>query len=262
MVLSSSTPRLACGRESLLLVPLGLLLLLGLEAVRHDGASEMNMKTSKVETGKVFPTHSSNYTEESQRIADALQLAPGMSYGEVGGGAGTFFRLMSSYVMPGGQVFGTGASPAEVNAMLSAVAGIEGLASSAVVAGELTSGLPTKCCDVILLRMVYHMLAEPRAYLQDFKRALKPGGKLLLLEHDAGNGMTGREGAVLDVVMPNGMSMSMGVVPPAALLTEVVSAGFTVVTDHFPKGIIEPWPYFNDPGHGIDERGYALLLTA
>ena len=42
-------------------------------------------------------------------------------------------------------------------------------------------------------------------------------------------------------------------------LVEAMSAGFTVETAHFPSGIVEPWPYFNDEAHGDDEHGYAVL---
>ena len=42
---------------------------------------------------KAFPSHSSNIAEEVQRIAGALRLSPGSSYGEVGGGNG----LLSAY---------------------------------------------------------------------------------------------------------------------------------------------------------------------
>ena len=44
--------------------------------------------------------------------------------------------------------------------------------------------MPEVACDVIYLRMVYHMLDAPAAYLADFQRSLKPGGRLLLLEVD------------------------------------------------------------------------------
>lgn len=97
----------------------------------------------------------------------------------MGGGNGTFLINMVPKVMPGGKYFGTGADDVEVTAMRDAAAKA-GFADavSVQVAGELTSGLPAGCCDAIVLRMVYHMLKQPKEYLADFKRALKPNGKV------------------------------------------------------------------------------------
>ena len=223
---------------------------------------KMPMKKMPMKLPSVFPSHSSNLEEEVSRISDLLQLSPGSAYCEVGGGSGLLFAKLAPMVMPGGAVYGTGVSESEIHAMAKALnAAAPTVNASLYVAEKTASGLPAGSCDAIMLRMVYHMLGEATAYLADFYAALKPGGRLLMLEHDSDNGATGRQGAKLTVTMPSGMSMDMHVVPPPALLTESMGAGFEVVTDVLPMGIVEPWVYFNDPGHGIDERGYAVLLT-
>jgi len=44
------------------------------------------------------------------------------------------------------------------------------------------TGLPAGCCDAILLRGVYHHLTEPTAALVSLRRALRPGGRLLVID--------------------------------------------------------------------------------
>ena len=116
------------------------------------------------------------------------------------------------YVRPGGMVHGTGASSEEADAMFAAItktiASPSDLYATTRVSAATTSSLPTAHCDALMLRMVYHMLKKPIEYLADFRQALKPGGKMLLLEHDSDNGATGREGAKLTVKMPSGMKMA------------------------------------------------------
>jgi SAM-dependent methyltransferase len=206
--------------------------------LRGDDMDMPKKPMQKPRMPTVFPSHSSNLTQETALIAKALVLAPGKAYCEVGGANGLFFKELAPLVMPGGAAYGTGATAAEADAVAASVADV--VDATTFVAQPLTSGLPPASCDALLLRMVYHMLSEPAAYLADFRRALKPGGKLLLLEHDSDNGATGRMGAKLTVSM-NGMRMNMSVVPPAALLVETVSAGFKVETTYWPKGIVQPW---------------------
>ena len=243
--------------------PLALLLALALvgAALWAWHADEMRDRVRRFGPPQlVSPSRSSNIDEEVLRIRDALRLAPGKAYGEVGGGDGLFLSRLGPSVMPGGAVFGTGKNQAEVFMMGRAAA--PELNASFAVGQALASGLPAACCDAILLRKVYHLLHHPEAYLQDLRRALKTGGRLLIIDHDSDiRGLTSRVGATLTIMLP---PVEMDVVPPAALLAEAATAGFDVVSDGFPSGAVEPWPYLSEhwpDGRVRDERGYAVLLA-
>jgi ubiquinone/menaquinone biosynthesis C-methylase UbiE len=59
----------------------------------------------------------------------------------------------------------------------------EGLRQITVVAGtQGGTGLPTACCDAVLLRRVYHHFTDPQVMLRDLFRALRPGGRLAVVD--------------------------------------------------------------------------------
>jgi len=214
-------------------------------------SSKMDMPMKK----QAFPTHSKDIVKEANEMADIMGLKAGSSIGEVGGGNGTLLINLAPKVLPGGKYYGTGHDMIEVDAMRTAADKAALSRASVAVAGETVSGLPAGCCDAIVLRMVYHMLDHPKEYLADFKRALKPNGKLLILEHNPDNGKTGREGAKLTVGM-GGKTMDMAVVPQEAMAEEGEAAGFAVVTEPF------GWEYFTGPHYvnSKDGKGYGIVF--
>jgi SAM-dependent methyltransferase len=44
------------------------------------------------------------------------------------------------------------------------------------------SGLPEACCDAIFLRDVYHHLTQPEPTLASLRAALRPGGRLVVID--------------------------------------------------------------------------------
>lgn len=210
---------------------------------------------------KPFPTHSKDIVREAAEIASWLSLKPGSTIGEIGGGNGTLLYNLLPRVMPGGHYYGTGASEMEANAMKAAASKVSNVDAEAdvsvYVAKELESGLPAGCCDAVVLRMVYHMLPNPTEYLADFKRAIKPNGFLLILEHNPDNGKTVREGAKLSVEMMPGKVMDMPVVPQEALLEEAKAAGFKLSDDLMPFS----WDYFTGKHYVAGSgKGYMALF--
>lgn len=51
-----------------------------------------------------------------------------------------------------------------------------------VLGTQEETGLPASCCDAILLRLVYHAFRAPSRMCESIGRALKPGGRILIVD--------------------------------------------------------------------------------
>jgi len=188
---------------------------------------------------------STNFTDELIKIGTLLQVKPGMTYCEMGAGDGKFMVALGNLVMPGGKVMATEADDVSV-VVLQGAAWLGGIDVSVIEATDAKMGLPAGSCDVIMSRMVYHMIPEAVAvpnYLHQLKQALRPGGKILIVDHDPDNcAATTRANVSLDMGM-----MKMKVVPRLQEIREFTSVGLALVQ------MLE-WPWL-----GKMEHGYALM---
>jgi FkbM family methyltransferase len=126
--------------------------------------------------------------EKEERIdllLQALELQPGMVVADIGAGTGYLSRRMARQVAPAGRVLAVDAQPQMV-AMLRSAAQREGLDNVvASQAQETDVRLPPASVDLALMVDVYHELAYPREVLASIVQALKPGGRLVIVEYRA-----------------------------------------------------------------------------
>jgi ubiquinone/menaquinone biosynthesis C-methylase UbiE len=119
---------------------------------------------------------------EAERLAALLGARPGAAVADVGAGDGAYALELARRVGPGGRVYATELEE-KARAKIRAAAAEAGLANVEVVEAKLAeTGLPSACCDAILLRHVYHHLTEPEALGRDLLRALAPGGVLVIVD--------------------------------------------------------------------------------
>ena len=119
---------------------------------------------------------------EVERLADVLDIQPGDAVADVGAGDGWLSIEVAALVGESGRVFATELSADRRDAIRTAVAAA-GLDNVTVVeAGEQETNLPPGCCDAIFMRRVYHHLTDPAATNASLHAALKPGGRLAIVE--------------------------------------------------------------------------------
>ena len=124
----------------------------------------------------------SQFRYETSRLAETLELKPGMIVADIGAGEGKWTAAVASRVGPGGHVFSTELDPKRIEKIRRAVRKA-GLANVTVVAaGPQETGLLENCCDAIFLRGVYHHLTQPAAINQSLWKALRPGGLLVVID--------------------------------------------------------------------------------
>ena len=119
---------------------------------------------------------------EVDRLAGALDIQPGDIVADVGAGDGWLSIEIANRVGESGLVFATELAADRRDAIRAAVADA-GLDNVTVVeAGERETNLAPECCDAIYLRRVYHHLTDPAATNASLHAALKPGGRLSIVE--------------------------------------------------------------------------------
>jgi len=119
---------------------------------------------------------------EVPELATLFELKPGMTVADVGAGFGAWTIRFSRAVGPSGRVYATDIGATQLAALRAAVQR-EGLTNVTVIEGAVaTTNLPQGCCDAILIRDAYHHLTEPAAIVKSLAGALKPGGRLAVID--------------------------------------------------------------------------------
>ncbi len=120
--------------------------------------------------------------ENATRMLLALGVEEGSTVCDFGCGNGYHTLELARMVGSRGRVLAVDIQP-EMLEMLSERAEESGLANVEPILGEEADPrLPPSSCDLVLMADVYHELAYPEEILAAAKRALRPGGRLALLE--------------------------------------------------------------------------------
>ena len=121
--------------------------------------------------------------EQPDQALDALDLKPGMTVADIGAGTGYMSLRMAKRVGPSGKVYANDLQP-EMLRMLRENAAQAKLTNVETVLGtETDPKLPKGQMDLVLLVDVYHEFSQPQKMLQNIRKALKPDGRLVLLEY-------------------------------------------------------------------------------
>jgi SAM-dependent methyltransferase len=121
--------------------------------------------------------------EAPDAALDALGLTPGLVVADVGAGSGYMTVRMARRVGADGHVYATDIQP-EMITLLQERLVDEKIANVTPVLGLVDDPkLPEGAIDLELLVDVYHEFSEPQEMLRGLRKALKPGGRLVLLEY-------------------------------------------------------------------------------
>jgi len=125
--------------------------------------------------------------EEPEAMLNALKIPRGATVADVGAGAGYHSIPLARRVGPKGTVLATDLQP-EMLRMLQANARTAGVTNiKSIRCTQTDPRLPEGMVDLVLMVDVYHECSDPEATLQGLMRALKPRGRLVLVEFRAGD---------------------------------------------------------------------------
>lgn len=168
-------------------------------------------------------------SDEVERLAAWLEIQPGTRVADLGAGDGTFAVALARRVGPSGRVYATELDDEHL-ADIRQAAREAGLSNITVIEGAISrTNLPEACCDALFSRVVYHHLTDPAAINADIFRALRPGGRLAIIDFEPGG--------IMDWIgRPETADRHGGHgTPRETVMKEVMAAGFHVVREP------EPW---------------------
>jgi ubiquinone/menaquinone biosynthesis C-methylase UbiE len=117
-------------------------------------------------------------------IVAAIGLKPGQAVADVGAGTGLFVPLLAEAVGRSGQLYAIDIAPAFIN-HISGKAKAAGLTQvRTVLSTERSIEMPPNSLDVIFTCDAYHHFVHYEDMLASMRRALKPGGQLIVVDFD------------------------------------------------------------------------------
>lgn len=123
--------------------------------------------------------------EQPDRMLDALKLRPGMTVADVGAGVGYTSVKIARRVGTKGTVLASDVQPEMLRMLRENTANLGVTNVRPVLCTATDPKLPEAAVDLILMVDVYHELSAPEAALKGFRKALKPDGRLVLVEFRA-----------------------------------------------------------------------------
>ncbi|QQL51532.1 class I SAM-dependent methyltransferase [Mucilaginibacter ginkgonis] len=121
--------------------------------------------------------------EENVRLAiQNLPISAKSVIADIGAGTGYYtFRIAPK--IPHGKVYAVELQNEAINFLTKKAKEINASNVDVIKGTAISPNLPDNSTDLAIMVDVYHELAYPHEYLQALRRALKPNGKILLLEY-------------------------------------------------------------------------------
>lgn len=124
--------------------------------------------------------------EQPERMLDALDLKQGDVVADVGAGVGYTSVRIARRVGPAGKVYATDIQPQMVTMLKRNVRQLKlDKTIVPILCTPTDTKLPEAAIDLAIMVDVYHECSHPVETLEGIKKALKPGGRLVLIEFRA-----------------------------------------------------------------------------
>jgi ubiquinone/menaquinone biosynthesis C-methylase UbiE len=165
-------------------------------------------------------------SQETEKLAAVLRLGPTNRIADIGAGNGAFTIALASHVVSKGHVYATDIDEKTLETLRAnaADAGLENV--TVIQARADSSALPVGCCDAAFLRDVYHHITNPAATNVSVRDALRPGGRLAIIDFEPSWFLS-----TFFPVRDGPVNRSGHGVPPEVVIAELEGTGFRLVDE-------------------------------
>jgi ubiquinone/menaquinone biosynthesis C-methylase UbiE len=153
---------------------------LGIAAVSHAGLQSVPSGKIRVEAWEVRI----NERQPIPKVLEVMGVKPGLSIGEVGAGTGRVTVWLADAVGPAGKIY---ANDIDADALksLQERCRIEKLNNVQTILGTIDNPkFPAGVLDIAFMTNTYHHLDKPIELVRNILPALKPDGRLVIVERD------------------------------------------------------------------------------
>src|SRR5215469_6372148 len=170
-----------------LVVSLALALTVGLPALAQEKSVRPGINKPfespdvKEYVGK-FEVESREVYAKRKEIVAACGLKPGMAVADIGAGTGLLTRMFAQAVGPTGKVYAVDIAPKFVEYVEKSCKGAGLKNVQGVVCTPTSAKLPEGSVDLVFICDTYHHFEFPQRTLASLHRALRPGGRLVLVD--------------------------------------------------------------------------------
>jgi ubiquinone/menaquinone biosynthesis C-methylase UbiE len=170
------------------------------------------------------PGSAANQSQDSsRRLFAALAVPSGGTICEIGAGDGAMSIEAARLVGTGGRIYSSELGEARVKTLRDRISAA-GLTQVTVITGDpVKTNFPDAGCDAVFMKDVYHHFADPMAMNASITAALKPGGRLGIVDFTPPPGSEASVAADRD-------NDGMHGITPETLSKELSAAGFAPVS--------------------------------
>jgi ubiquinone/menaquinone biosynthesis C-methylase UbiE len=129
------------------------------------------------------------YAKRNEILA-AAAVKPGMSVADIGAGTGLFTMMFSEAVKPGGRVYAVDISQAFIDYIRQTAQARKRDNITAIVNDGTEVPLPEASVDLVFMSDVYHHFEHPAETLLSIRKALRPGGRMVVVDYERIPGVT------------------------------------------------------------------------
>lgn len=121
--------------------------------------------------------------ERPELLMGALHIRRGATVADIGSGTGYFTWRLAEEVGPEGKVYAVDVQQSMLDLTRAAVEQRKLHNVEYVLATERSPRLPERSLDLVFIAYAYHEFGDPEAMMASVRRALKPGGRVVVLEY-------------------------------------------------------------------------------